>query len=240
MNKSEVEQILISIKLGGVAAVFMKVYKDGTLVRNGTGGLPEVGLSALSYLADESVFPQLMDLVPQEALNSPINFEDPAEGPKQEAAVAFYGVSANDEHNEYAHWQKSTGWRFALQVGMGYQHALIDLVNALTIKAVELTDEWYFDLMMLTMHDARSDDLPEQTMIATPPDQAVLQQQYRAYLDYMREIGKMEDIRRWLNGKSYRKDGNAIKGSLSEKKGALEISFGAEGGGKKAWWKFGR
>jgi hypothetical protein len=47
----------------------MKIYRNGTLCRRGCGGLPEIGISGMSFTYSSLVVDQMLDKVPQEILD---------------------------------------------------------------------------------------------------------------------------------------------------------------------------
>jgi len=183
MDKSEVEQVLITVKSGTEEALSLKIYKNGILARRGSGGLPGVTISGMSFMENSFYFDQLMQSVSQQVLDENINHEEKIITGSLEYLVAFYGVSTNGDHGERASWSKSTGIRFFLDESTGLRHNLLGFVDGFAIEAVKLTNSWYFDIMMLALENKRSSALPGQTLISAPETDEELNKDFQSYFE---------------------------------------------------------
>lgn len=199
MDKSEVEQVLITVKSGTEEALNIKVYKDGTIARRGNGGLPGVQISGMSFIQDSFYFDKLMQHVSQQILDQPINHEEKILTDSLEYIVAFYGVSANGDHGERAEWTKSTGLRFFMDEGTGFRHNLLGFVDGFAIEAVKLTNPWYFDILMLAIENMRSTALPEQTLTTKPGTEEELNKDFQSYFEQVTK----KDLPSFAKGKTY-------------------------------------
>ncbi|NOQ73329.1 MAG: hypothetical protein GQ574_15090, partial [Crocinitomix sp.] len=108
MKKSEVELVIISAIVNGECAIKMKIYKNGTTCRFGVGGLPEIGLSLMSFVNDTRYFDPLMESITQEMLNTPLDYQEPTPNGYLEFAIVFFGESRNGDTGERADWAKVT------------------------------------------------------------------------------------------------------------------------------------
>jgi len=199
MDKSEVEQVLITVKSGIEEALNIKIYKNGILARRGSGGLPGVTISGMSFMEDSFYFDKLMQSVSQQILDENINHEEKIITGSLEYLVAFYGVSSNGDHGERAAWTKSTGIRFFMDEATGLRHNLLGFVDGLAIEAVKLTNSWYFDIMMLALENKRSGALPGQTLVSAPETDEELNKDFQNYFE---QTGK-KDLPGFVKDKTY-------------------------------------
>jgi len=183
MNKSEVEQLLISVKSGTEEALNIKIYKNGTIARRGSGGLPGVGISGMSLTGNSSYFDQIMQSVSQQILDENINHEEEIKTGSLEYLVAFYGLSNNDDNGERAEWTKSTGLRFFMDEGTSFRHNLLGFVDGLAIEAMKLTNPWYFDIVIMALDNMKSDALPEQTLVDAPEADEDINKDFQSYFN---------------------------------------------------------
>ena len=203
MNKQEVEQILIIVKSGQQQALHMKIYKNGILCRRGCGGLPEIGISAMSYTNNSEVFDKLMNMVPQAVLDNPINYEDEKINTPLEYTIAFYGLSKNGDTGENAEWTKSTGIRLLLDSETAFRHTALSFADTFSLEAAQLTNTWYFDVMINAAYKLKSTALPEQTLITTPQTDKDIQKDYENYVNQIRFSTRKWDITTFGNNKMY-------------------------------------
>ncbi|QNK63697.1 hypothetical protein H7F33_04135 [Pedobacter sp. PAMC26386] len=202
MDKSEVEQVLITVKSGTEEALNIKIYKNGILARRGCGGLPGVKVSGMSFTGDSKYFDQLMNSVSQQVLDQDINHEEKIITGSLEYLVAFYGVSSNGDLGERAEWTKSTGLRFFMDEGTSFRHNMLGFVDGLAIEAMKLTDSWYFDIMMLGLDKMKSSSLPEQTLATAPKTEEALKQDFQSYFEQVskKELAGFAKGKTYLNG----------------------------------------
>lgn len=89
MTKEEVELIIFKISANGQDAINMKFYKNGTICRYGVGGLPQLGIAVMSFVYDTRYFLPLIEKVPDEILNQPLNYEEQTPNGYLEYVIAF-------------------------------------------------------------------------------------------------------------------------------------------------------
>lgn len=199
MDKSEVEYVLIKVTSGVEVALNIKIYKNGTLARSGSGGLPGIKVSGMSFTGNSFYFDQIMQSVSQQVLDENINHEEEIKTNSLEYLVAFYGQSNNDDQGERAEWTKSTGIRFFMDEGTSFRHNKLGFVDGFAIEAVKLTDSWYFDVMMVALEAMRSDALQVETLVGAPKTEALLNRDFQSYFE---QINKKE-LPLLVEGKTY-------------------------------------
>lgn len=247
MKKSEVEQILLIVKVGAEIALNMKVYKEGTLCRQGAGGIPSIGISAMSHTGSNIVFNQLMEKVTDDMLAKPQGYTDEQINRPLEYILGFYGVSSNEEKGEGAQWTKSTGIRFELDFDTSFRHPLLSFVDRFSIEATALTNSWYFDVMIHSMFNLKSSAMPEATMIALPPKKEEITRSFNDYMSHILQLNKSGDLSEFTTGKLYTgEDGKTVRVKLNRNAEQYQFSFEPlDGEGpaappeeKKNRWKF--
>jgi hypothetical protein len=249
MKKEEIELIIIKVTADGQEAINMKIYKNGTTCRSGVGGLPQLGISGMSFVNDSRFFDPLIEKIPQEVLDKPLNYEEETPNGYLEYVIAFYGVSKNGETGERAEWEKSTGMRTKVDHQTTFNHPIMGLLDNLTMEAAELTNEWYFDVIMSAKWGVKSSTMPE-TMIAQPKTEQEIHTDYDNYVNQMNFSARKWDMSEFVNGKTYDKDGVMHKATIKNRKNAFSINFSQIGNDtskenqksdntkKKPWWKF--
>lgn len=199
MDKSEVEQVLITVKSGTEEALSLKIYKNGIIARRGCGGLPGVRISGMSFTGNSLYFDKIMQSVSQQILDQPINHEEKIITGSLEYVAAFYGVSANTDHGERAEWTKSSGLRFFMDEGTSFRHNLLGFVDGLAIEAMKLTNSWYFDIVMMALENRRSTALPEQTIANAAQSDEELEKDFQ---NYFQQTNK-KDLPSFVEKKTY-------------------------------------
>jgi len=247
MKKQEVELILLKVAMNGDEALFMKIYKNGTLIRHGVGGLPRLGISAMSVFETSPCFDTLLSRLPGELIEDPLHYTEETPHGALEYLLACYGVSANGETGEQAEWTKSTGIRFLLDAQTSFSHPVLGFLDHFVMDAAELTNEWYFDIMVHARYGALSSALPAQTMVAQPQTEEEIHTQFENYINQM-----LQSTRRWdMNGftahKTYAAGGDTYTGVVQQNATSFRVDFlpqaqtAAEPAAdppKKKGWKF--
>jgi hypothetical protein len=225
MDKNEVEQILIIVKSLYKEALFIKIYREGTLCRRGVGSLPEIGISAVSATGCSSLFDNMMNKVPQQLLDNPFVYEEQKIDQPLEYIVAFYGVSKNGQTGEHAEWTKSTGIRLLLDSRTTFEHPVFEFVDTFALDAAEQTNSWYFDIMVHAAYKLTAEALP-QTLFALPQTERQIQLDFENYMQQMRSSTRKWSIADLAKGKVYT---DAIKrqfiANITQTEEALNLKF---------------
>jgi hypothetical protein len=249
MKKEEIELIILKVTADGQEAINMKIYKNGTTCRYGVGGLPQLGVSGMGFVNDSRFFDPIIEKVPQEVLDKPINYEEETPNGYLEYVVAFYGVSKNGETGEQADWEKSTGIRTKVDQQTTFNHPIMGLLDGLTMEAAELTNEWYFDVFMSAKWKVKSSTMPE-TIIGQPKTEQEIHSDYDNYINQMTFSARKWDMSGFVNGKTYEKDGVSHKATINNANNTFSINFSPieisdtkvsskkTETKKKPWWKF--
>lgn len=225
MTKQEVELIIFKVSADGQDAINMKIYKNGTTCRYGVGGLPQLGISGMSFFNDSRFFDPLMEQVPQEILNQPINYEEETPNSYLEYIIAFYGVSDNGDTGEGANWTKSTGVRVRLDQQSQFNHPIMGFLDGLTMDAAELTNEWYFDVIIKSEYQALSSTVPKETLIAQPKSQEEIHQAFEYYINQMLTSARGWSMSNFDKGKTYERNGMQYEGRIVQDANSFRIDF---------------
>ena len=252
MKKETVELIILKVTVNGQDAINMKIYKNGTTCRYGVGGLPQLGIGVMTFVNDSRYFAPLIEKVPQEILDQPINKEEQTPNGYLEYVIAFYGNSKNGDTGERADWAESTGIRVKLDQQSSFNHPIMGLLDGLTMEAAELTNELYFDVIMSAKWKVKSENLPEQTIITQPKTEQEIHQDYENYVNQMMNSARKWDMSKYVLNKTYEKDGNKTTAFIEQSNGIFGIrfrpmdskaqiqdsDFSEKTIKKKPWWKF--
>src|ERR1043166_8629317 len=100
MDKKEVEMILLIVKLGKDEALSLKVYKNGIIIRQGCGAIPEIGVAGMIFTDKSDIFDKLMETISQQVCDLSIRHKDEKINIPLAFTLCFYGVSKNGETGE--------------------------------------------------------------------------------------------------------------------------------------------
>lgn len=244
MTKNEVELIIFKVSANEEDAINMKIYKNGTTCRDGVGGLPQIGISGMSFFNDARFFDPLIAKVPDEVLEKPLMYEEATPNGYIEYVIAFYGVSKNGTTGERADWTKTTGIRVKIDQQSNFKHPIMELLDGLTMDAAELTNEWYFDVIMHSKYKTLSSTLPKETIIAQPKTEKDVHSHFENYINQMMTSARNWRMSDFGKGKTYEKDGQTYQGVIHQDKKYFRIDFVPLGNNstkaqidKKPWWK---
>lgn len=252
MTKEEVELIIFKVTADGQEAFNMKIYKNGTACRHGVGGLPQLGISGMSFFNSSVFFDSLITKVPQQLLEKPMNYEEETPNGYLEYVIAFYGVSNNAETGEGANWTKSTGIRVKLDHKSDFRDPIMGFLDGLTLDAAELTNEWYFDIMMLAKYKMQSSTMPKETILTQPKTDTEIHNDYENYINMMMTSARNWSMADFDKNKTYEREGKSYTGIIHHDKQSFSINFIELGSSefennsnspvdselnKKPWWK---
>lgn len=215
MDKKEVEEILIRVKLGQDEALSMKIYKSGIICRRGCGAAPELGISTMTFTGNSAIFDKLMETISQQICDLSIKHEDKKTETPLEYTLCFYGVSSNGETGERAQWKKSSGINILIDSNSDFRDPILDFIDNLAMDACEITNSIYFDVMIKSMYSLTSTSLPE-SIISTPKTEAEIRTTFENYVDQINNSVRKWDIISFGNEKKYMtSDGIELKPSFS-------------------------
>lgn len=225
MTKEEVELIIIKVTADGQEAINMKIYKNGTTCRHGAGGIPQLGISAMSFFNNSNFFDPLIAKVPEQILERPLNYEEETPNGYLEFVIAFYGVSKNGDTGEHADWTKSTGVRAKVDHQSSFRDPIMGFLDGLTLDAAEITNEWYFDVVMFAKYKMLSSIIPKETIFALPKTENVINSDFENYINMMQTSARKWSMTNFDKNKTYEKDGEIFKALINETANSFSINF---------------
>lgn len=170
MRRADIGLITFHMKARGLELIQLKIYRDGTLIRIGAGGLPPIAIGAVSYWPGNGVFDKLMEKVPPQLLVNDIDYAEADISQLVVYEMRFGGSLVNGMVGEQATWADTRLLRFQLDVNTKFRSPVLALLDNLMKDAMGHTNSWYFDALILAIFDRRSNHLPKQTLIAKPQD----------------------------------------------------------------------
>ncbi|HRF41314.1 MAG TPA: hypothetical protein PK198_21125 [Saprospiraceae bacterium] len=227
MKKHEVELIIIGVIMGKEQILYMKIYKDGTLIRSGCGGMPTVPISGMTVEGSKEYWEQLIAFIDEKIVETPIVYQDENITQPLEYFIAFFGESSNGETGERAKWTKTSGVRFLLDSNTNFRHPLLGFIDSFAIKAAEITNEWYFDIMMSAIYNLQPVHL-NGTFVSMPKSEEKEKQEFLSlYVHQIMENGPRGwDIVKIGNGRKYKTtDGTELTASVVNNVGKVSINF---------------
>jgi hypothetical protein len=226
MKKQEVELIIVGVNLGDEQIVNMKIYKDGTLCRSGCGGMPTFPIAGMTVEGSKDYWDKLIALVDEQIIEKPVNYEDEKIATPLEYFIAFYGESSNGETGERANWTKTSGVRFLLDNNTTFRHPLLGFLDHFVVQATEITNEWFFDIVMSAVYNLNSVNL-EKTFVTVPKTEQERQESLSRYVSQiMANTARGWDIVKIGNGRKYTtKDGIELTAAVVNKQGNISINF---------------
>lgn len=225
MTKEEVELIIIKVTADGQEAFNMKIYKNGTTCRYGVGGLPQLGISGMTFFNNSKFFDPLITKVPEQLLEKPMNYEEETPNGYLEYVIAFYGVSDNGDTGERANWTKSTGIRAKLDHQSNFRDPIMGFLDGLTLDAAELTNEWYFDIIMLAKYKMLSSSMPKETILTQPKTEEEVNNDFENYVNQMTFSGRKWKMENFADNKTYEKETEVFTGFIQHDENSFSINF---------------
>lgn len=220
--------ILFRLTVAGNEAVNIKVYKDGTTCRHSIGALPEIGISGMSCFDNSPFFAGLQEKIPQQVLDKPIMYEEPAPNGLLEYVVGFYGASTNGMTGERADWSLSTGVRLALDLNSEFNHPIRGFMDYFISEALEVTNAWYFDVLLKSRYNMLCTTLPKQTMIAQPKAEADITVHFENYINQLLDSGRKWSAVDFVKDKTYESEGMFYSALVNQDEDSFSINFVAK------------
>ncbi len=243
MKKQNVELMILNVSSNGEDAISMKIYKNGMVCRSGVGALPELGISGMSVFDNSKIFNELIEHVPDAILEKNVNHEERTPNGYLEYVLIFFGVSRNGNNGEGADWAETVGLRFRLDQNTHFRHQLLSFTEGLIMMAAELTNEWYFDIIMKAKYNMLSSALPKETIITCPKTDHAIDRDYENYINQMLESARGWQMSDFSKDKTYEQDGKKLTGAIYQGTSTFRINFdriyesGDNQDGIRKWWK---
>ena len=226
MKKEEVELIIVGVNLGSEEALYMKIYKDGTLIRKGCGSLPPISISGYTMEGDTKYWNELFPLIDEQIVAQPIMYQDEKITTPLEYFIAFFGASDNGQTGEHAKWTKTSGMRFVLDNNTSFNHPLLHFLDQFVIKAAEVTNEWFFDIIMNGVYNLKPVGLAP-SFITMPKTDAEKQEALQNYVNQMLAMeARGWDIVKIGTGRKYESpDGKVLTADVKKNGNSVSINF---------------
>lgn len=242
MKKEEIKLITLKVFSNGQDALDICLDQSGTVIRRGVGGLPEIGVSAKSQFDSLELFNKVLLSIPDALLQESFEYIEETPNGSLEYEVGLFG-GLNNNTREDPVWSKSMVTRVKLDQQSNFQHQIMALLDGLMMDAVDITNSWYFDVMMEVQYQAKSSELPENTMIATSHGQDLITEQYSNYVNQMLNSARQWDMRKFVDGKTYLIQGIKTHGKVKIEEGSFDVRFMPVDAPKaktpkKKWWLF--
>jgi hypothetical protein len=235
MKKSEVEMILLSRKYAGREHFLIKIYRDGTLIRQGSAGTPPLAVGGMTVQGSQQYWDHLIARLDDRLVEEPVWYVDPRATIPVETVMAFYGASSNGDTNERAQWTKTSGTRFLIDQHSDYRHAVLDLIESFALDAAEATNSWFFDVVVTAIYDFRPVGLTN-TFVTGLPDHAGKRAALDQYINYIGSSPHDWDLVEIGHGRSYRTpSGKLVRSVVENTRRGTRIRFEREHSWKNAW-----
>jgi uncharacterized protein (DUF1778 family) len=165
MQKDTVGMLQFSSQVNGEDALIVKLFRDGTVMREGGGGLPPVGVMGQYRSQNIRIFEHLLGLIPQEILEKPIVWQQPDIAFPVDYKVLCYAGNKNNGIGLQADWGAIAGMRVVFDLHNPPPNALVSLADKLIQAARTATTGQYFDFMVEAVYRHHSSTLPDNTLI---------------------------------------------------------------------------
>jgi hypothetical protein len=223
MNKQEVELIIFNVTQNGQDTVFLKIYGDGTITRGGMGRLPKTKTSAMSQFGNAQFLNTLLSKLPENVLAQSLNYEENTPNGAFEYVMAFYAEPYRTD--EGIRWTKSTGMRMVVDKDSHNAHPLQPLLLEMVHTALDITNEWYFDSMLLGRYGLRSESLPEKTIVVKPTIEDELHADFDIYLKQLGTSFNSHRVISMARHKTYCNEQRAHRLHLQNRGESFELRF---------------
>jgi hypothetical protein len=206
MRKAEVGFVSFLMKLGGHEVIQIKLYRDGTVIRIGGGGLPPLAIGAVSYWPENGFFERILDKIPPTLLQNNIDYAEKDIEHMLVYEMKLSGSSLNGMIGEQALWADHLHIRFTLDLGTKFRSPVLAFLDSLLKDAIGLTNSWYFDALVLGIFGRRSNKLPRQTLVAKPEGEVDLKPELGNFLSQMLHSPRKWNFMVFPEGKTYLDD----------------------------------
>lgn len=204
MQKEAVGMLQFSSQINGEDALMVKLFRDGTVVREGGGGLPAVGIMGQYRATHNRLFEQMLNLIPTEILEKPIVWQQPDNRLPVDYKVLAYAGNKNQGIGLQAEWAGIAGLRVVFDLHNPPPNALVSLADKLINAARSVTTSQYFDIMVEAVYRHHSNALPDNTLIDVYEDSPEwLQKAMGRYAVQMATVSAKMKLEELPKGKLY-------------------------------------
>lgn len=221
----EVELIQLTLTINNEQAVMIKLYRDGTVARSGAGGIPAVQTYGLSRLADNSYFMQVLNKVSAPFLNHSFEHEEETSETFTEYKAEFFGKSEDSGGDLPLLWGRYNCLRCRLNQGSSFDHIALRITELYIKEAFELTNSWYFDILIVAVFGMRRKGMPAQTIFSFPEQKQGAREELNRYLVQLITSNGKWSLSDFYEDKIYEKDQREFKMVMNNIGGIPEIDF---------------
>jgi Tol biopolymer transport system component len=93
------------------------------------------------------------------------------------------------------------------------------------MDAAELTNEWYFDVIMLSKYKMQSSTLPTETMIGQPKTEEEIHTHFSNYINMMLTSARNWSMADFSANKIYEREGKSYLGIIHDDRRSFRIDF---------------
>jgi hypothetical protein len=206
MKKEQVGMLQFSAQIDGEDAVMIRTYRDGTLIRDGGGGLPPMFVEGKYRSSDNKLFHQLLDLIPAQLLEKPMVWQAPPPlGTVVDYKVLLYGINRNGGVGTEADWGDMGGLRVVFDLRNPPPNALVSLADKFINAAKLVTNRAYFDMLIKAATGYHSSTLPENvTLLAQENNPVWLEHALTKFVGQLQQLHPNVKVEDFGKGKFYK------------------------------------
>lgn len=205
MRRADIGLITFHMRVGTQQVIQLKIYRDGTIIRMGGGGMPPIPIGGVSYWPGNGIFEKLMEKLPPQLLVNDIAYEEPIHSQSVVYELKLGGSLINGMIGDQGTWAEMRTLRFQLDVDTKFRSPVLVLLDNMMKDAIGHTNSWYFDVLMLAIFQRRSNRLPRQTLV-TKPDEEDLTHELGNFLSQMLHNPRKWNFMVFPEGKTYTDD----------------------------------
>lgn len=166
MKRQDIGEVLFSLRQHNQTLVAIKLYRNGSIHRSGTGALPACNLRITTGESYKDLFNQLIRQIPDKIIATTfVQPESERNEDSLEFVVAFYGGNCTHVKG-VEQWELHSGIRIFANEGQYIQHPFEPLVRTIGDKTMRITDELYFDAIIKQVFELNATSLPDVLRIA--------------------------------------------------------------------------
>ena len=142
MKKDDIDEIRIDVTAEEQLALSVRLLRDGTLGRRGSGAVPAEG-PAVFGITDGRCFTELMELVDERFFE----FAGAYDHPEKHGAPITYTVVFRGPKPDEGEERQSVAFRVSVGTEHEEVHPVVRYLDTLSTAVIALTEEWYQDAL---------------------------------------------------------------------------------------------
>jgi hypothetical protein len=226
MRKTDIGMIALSMKVGDLETIQIKSYRDGTLSRIGAGGMPPIPIAAVSHYPQHTIFHRLLEKIPQALLAADVSYADSEINRMVSYELRLFGKPQNGWMGDKTIWGIERSISFKIDISTHFRSKVLAFVDGLIKDGIGLSNDWYFDALVMAIFGKKSNRLPVQTMVIKPEGDLDLKPEFGNFLSQMLHNPRKWNFMKFPEGKIYADaEGNTQKLQFVIENGAFSYSF---------------